>query len=78
MELYHIYSNFSNVPSKYKTICEWNDRLFTSLNDAQNASRKDRVQGGCNVVVEYQYNPTRAKEWNVDGDWVEVNTHRAM
>ena len=74
MELFKITIDFSNVPSKYTVIYEWDDRRFTSLESAQNASWKDRVQGGCNVVVKWVKDPKKAKEFNYAGDWYDADT----
>jgi len=78
MELYNILIDFSNVPSEYKRLFEWDDRYFTTLESAQSTSWEDRVQGGCNVVVEYKKDPEKAREDNILGDWVEVDEHRAI
>jgi hypothetical protein len=77
MELSRIKIDFSNVPSKYTVIYEWDDRHFTSLESAQNASSRDRVQGGCNVVVKWVRDPKKAKEFNYAGDWYDADTYRA-
>ena len=50
-----------------------NDRKFTSLESAQDASWKDRVQGGCNVVVKWVKDPKKAKEFNYAGDWYDAD-----
>jgi hypothetical protein len=44
------------------------------LDSAQNASWKDRVQGGCNVVVKWVKDPKKAKEFNYAGDWYDADS----
>jgi len=77
MELFNIFFDLSNIPSKYQTIYEWGGRYFTHIQSAQNAAQNDRVQSGCNVIVEYTKNPKKAKEFNMCGDWYESNSYRA-
>ena len=77
MELSHIKIDFSNVPSKYTVIYEWDDRKFNSLESAQNAYSRDKVKGGCNVVVKWVKDPKKAKEFNYAGDWYDADTYRA-
>ena len=78
MELHNIHDSLDNIPSKHKTIYEWNGRYFTHFKSAQDAYSSDRVQGGCNVVVEYKRNKKRAKKLNMCGEWYESDSFRAM
>lgn len=78
MELFRIKIDFSNVPSKYKTIYEWDDRYFTTFKAAKDAYWDDGKQSGCNVIVEFKKDPVEAKKQNWLGDWVEVQEHRSM
>jgi len=71
MELFNIKDSLSNVPKKYKRVYEWDGRVFTTKESANQASLKDRVQGGCNVIVEYIRDRKKAKEYNYAGEWYE-------
>jgi len=77
MELFQIKLDYSNIPPEYTVIYEWDNRHFTSLESAQNASWKDRVQGGCNVVVKWVKDPKKAKELNYAGDWYDADQYSA-